>query len=78
MGIEDYSAEVRRLAQSPDRVWASIEPDTFQPNGKINVLELDDDGLFTLTIIKPGSKTVLTAQVDGLNIGLQKAIFKKE
>ena len=78
IALPDYSAEVRRLAQSPDRVWASVEPDTFQPNGKINVLELDNKGLFTLTIIKPGTKIVLTAQIDGLNIGLQKAIFKKE
>lgn len=76
LGLEDYSVEVRRLAQSPNRVWASVNPDTFQPNGKINVLELDDNGLFTLTIIKPGTKTVLTAQVDGLNIRLQKALFK--
>lgn len=76
VALPDYSAEVRSLAQSPDRVWASVDPDSFQPNGKINVLELDDKGLFTLTIIKPGTKTVLTAQVDGLNIRWQKALFK--
>ncbi len=61
--MEDYSADVAELAANKNKLWESSSSAEFQPNGKINFLHLDDTGLFTLTVIKPGSKIVLKAQI---------------
>ena len=50
----DYSAEVSQLAQ--DKIWSSIPPETYTPNGKINFLHLRDDGVLVITIFKPNTK----------------------
>lgn len=64
----DFSESVRVLAWSPDILWESAKSEDFQPNGKINFLHLSDDGTFTLTVIKPGTKYETTAQVDAWDV----------
>lgn len=66
--MKDYSADVTELANNKNKLWESSNSADFQPNGKINFLHLDDNGLFTLTVIKPGSKSVLEAQIPASDV----------
>ncbi len=66
-GRPDFSRDVCELAADTDNlVWFSSDPEKFEKHGKINFLhfhEIDDKGIFTLTVIKPGTKTVYTVDV---------------
>lgn len=50
----DHSAEVRELAQ--DKIWSSIPPESYEPNGKINFLHINKDGVCVITVFKPNTK----------------------
>lgn len=50
----DHSTEVARLAQ--DKIWSSIPPKTYTPNGKINFLHLKENGVLVITVFKPNTK----------------------
>ena len=63
LDLPDYTPDVKELDENPDKVWQNSEAKNFKKDGKINFLHLSDSGKFTLTIIKPGSKTVLEAQI---------------
>lgn len=62
--LPDYSQDVAELATNKNLVWCSMDkPEDFKKNGKVNFLHLSDDGVFTLTVIKPGTKTPYTATI---------------
>ncbi|MBP6921444.1 hypothetical protein KBB89_02780 [Candidatus Gracilibacteria bacterium] len=72
----DYTENVRELAADKNKLWESSDPADFQPNGKINFLHLDDDGVFTLTIIKPGTKTPITTQIDTIDVAAVRSALQ--
>lgn len=62
--LPDYSQDVAELATNKNLLWCSMDkPADFKKNGKVNFLHLSDDGVFTLTVIKPGTKKTYTATI---------------
>jgi hypothetical protein len=73
VSLEDYSADVAELATNKNLLWYSTDPTKFKKNGKINFLHLDDEGMFTLTVIKPGTKKQYQIKINKADVHLARA-----